>query len=161
MASRMKKIFRLFPTRSQLPSFGIKLHREAARVARRLGLSLAPDHGREADEHRGAHAGLVQHPGAGVFGGRLVADLAVSLEPAVGARAAGVDDPLRNALAVEVGDLLDELVVLERRRPALADGAHALVVAHGMALPGRQNRPFLGHEASSFRRMPLPLMVRP
>jgi hypothetical protein len=45
-------------------------------------------------------------------------------------------DPLRDALAVEVGDLLDELVVLERRRPPLAHAAEALVVAHGMTLTG-------------------------
>ena len=101
----------------------LELDREAARVARRLGRVLGADHGREADEDGRAHAGLRQHLGAGVFRGRLVADLAVGLEIAVRGGAAGVDDALGDALAVEMRDLLDELVVLEGRRAALADAS--------------------------------------
>ena len=136
MASRMKKTLRLLPTRSQLPSTRLELDREAARVARRLGAFLGAGHGREAHEHRRLHAGLVEHAGARVFGGRLVADLAIGLELAMRAGAAGMHDALRDALAVEMGDLLDELVVLERRGTALADRAGRLVVADRDGLGG-------------------------
>jgi hypothetical protein len=45
-----------------------------------------------------------------------------------------VDDALRDPLAVEVGHLLEELVVLERGRAALADRPLVLVVVDRMAL---------------------------
>ena len=45
----------------------------------------------------------------------------VVLEVAVRAEAARVDDPLRDALVVEVEDLLPEVEVLEQRRTALAE----------------------------------------
>jgi hypothetical protein len=44
-------------------------------------------------------------------------------------------DPLGNPLAVEVGDLLEEMVVLQRGRAAAADGALGLVVDDRMPLP--------------------------
>ena len=47
----------------------------------------------------------------GVGGGRLVADLPRRLEPAVGDEAAGVHHPLGDAFAVEMADLLEEVVV--------------------------------------------------
>jgi hypothetical protein len=49
-------------------------------------------------------------------------------------RTTGVDDALGDALAVEVADLLDEVVVLERPRPAVADRAHVLIVLNRVAL---------------------------
>ena len=84
-------------------------------------------------------AGLLEQLGAGVFGGRLVADLAGGLELAVADEAAGMDDALGDALAVEMGDLFQELVVLQRGRTAAADGALRLVVGDRMPLPVRQN----------------------
>ena len=52
----------------------------------------------------------------------------VDLEAAVGAGAARVDDALRDALVVEVGDLLAEVEVLEQRGAALARLERVLVV---------------------------------
>ncbi len=46
---------------------------------------------------------------------------------------------LRDALAVEVADLLEELVVLERRRSARPDRALVLVVVDRMPLTVGQN----------------------
>jgi hypothetical protein len=46
--------------------------------------------------------------------------------------------PLGDALAIEVRDLLQEVVVLEDGRAAVADGAVVLVVGDGMALAGGQ-----------------------
>src|SRR5205085_1137892 len=101
--------------------------------------------GGEAHEHRRLHPGLVEDAGARVLGGRLVADLPVGLEVAVRAGAAGMHHALGDPLAVEMGDLLDELVVLERRGTPLAHRAGALVVADRVALAGRQDRALIAH----------------
>ena len=113
---------------------GVHLDGEATRVAQVLGRVAAVDHRREADEERRPLALLLEQLGAGVVADRLVADRAVGLEVAVGAGAAGVDDPLGDALAVEVGDLLQEVVVLQDRRAALANRAVVLVVVDRVAL---------------------------
>ena len=118
---------------------GIELHREAARIAGDLGGVAAADHGREADGQRRLLAGFLEQLGAGVFGGGLVADLAGRLELAVADEAAGMDDALGDPLAVEMGDLLQELIVLQRGRTAAADGALGLVVGDRMALPVGQD----------------------
>src|SRR5690606_7673525 len=113
---------------------GVELHREAARVARHLGGVAAPDHGGEADRQRRLLARLGEDLRPGVLRGGLVADLPRRLELAVAGEAARMDHPFGDALAVEVADLLQELVVLQRRRAAAADGALRLVVADRMAL---------------------------
>jgi hypothetical protein len=146
IASRMKKTFRLL---IPVAVDRLELHREAARIALGLRRFLGAGHGGEAHEHRRLDAGLVQHPRAGVLGGRLVADLAIGLEVAVRAGAARMHHALRNALAVEMRDLLDELVVFEGRGPALADRAGALVVANRVALAGGQNRALIAHAVLS------------
>src|SRR5690606_34969170 len=74
----------------------------------------------------------------GVLADRLVADGAVGLKVTVSAGTPGVHHPLRNPLPVEVADLLDEVVILERGRPARANRALVLVVINRVALPGRQ-----------------------
>src|SRR3954471_28682 len=114
---------------------GVELHREAARITGDLGGVAAADDGREADGERGLLAGLLEQLGAGVGGCRFVADLPGGLEFAVAHEAAGVHHALGDALAVEVGDLLEELIVLQRSRAAAADGALGLVVGDRMALP--------------------------
>ena len=75
------------------------------------------------------------------FDDRLVADRAVRLEVAVGAGAARVHDALRDPLAVEMGDLLQEVVVLQDRRAAVADRAVVLVVVDRVPLAGGQTWP--------------------
>ena len=148
MASRMKKTLRLLPTRSQLPSTVLNLTAKPRGSRAVSGLSLAPT-----TVEKRTNIGVFtpvsfSTRGAGVLGGRLVADLAIGLETAVRAGAAGMHDALGDPLTVEMGDLLDELIVLERRRSALADRADALVVGDRMALAGRQNRAFVAHESS-------------
>ena len=64
----------------------------------------------------------------------------VVLEIAVGAKAAGMDDALGDALVVEVEDLLAEVEVFQRRRPAIADPQRVLVVGDRDALLGGQHR---------------------
>jgi hypothetical protein len=52
-----------------------------------------------------------------------------------------VHDTLGNALVVEVEDLLSEVEVFERRRPARADAQGVLVVVDGRALAGGERWP--------------------
>jgi hypothetical protein len=59
-------------------------------------------------------------------------------EDAVGRGAAGVDDALGDALAVEMGDLLEEVVVLEHQRPARAHAAACSGCRGRVALARRQ-----------------------
>ncbi len=61
----------------------------------------------------GVSTSFVEEGGRREVGGGAVAD-----EHAVRAGAAGVHDPLGDALVVEVGDLLAQVVVLQQRRPA-------------------------------------------
>jgi hypothetical protein len=114
--------------------FGVELDGETAGVACGLGRVASTDDGGEADREVGALAGLVEKLGAGESGDGLVAPLAGGLEVTEGDGAAGVDNALRDALAVEVADLLEELVVLEGRGTAVADRARVLVVVDLMTL---------------------------
>ena len=59
-----------------------------------------------------------------------------------------MDDALGNALAIEVTDLLEELVVLERGRSAVADRALVLVVADGVTLAVGQRAAVVSHGLS-------------
>jgi hypothetical protein len=119
---------------------GVHLHREATRVAGGLGGVAAAGHGREPDRQLGLLAVLGEQLGPGELRGRLVPDLAGRREVPVGECSAGVHHPLRDALAVEVADLLQELVVLQRRRPTSAHRALVLVVVDRVALSVGQHR---------------------
>lgn len=68
--------------------------------------STDPGHGRKAHRQLGLLARILQELGPGQRGDRLVADCAVGLQDAERRSAAGVNDPLWDALAVEVADLL-------------------------------------------------------
>ena len=107
---------------------GVELHGEAADVAGEVGRALVAGDGGEADEGLGPLPGAGEQVGAGDVGERLV-----GLEVAVDAEAAGVDDALRDALVVEVEDLLAEVEVLEQGRAARA----GLAASSGRRRPGR------------------------
>ena len=116
------------PDEVEVPLVRVELRREPAHVARRVdGPPLARD-GREAHEDRGALALLRQERGARVLRQRCVA-----LEHAVRGGAAGVHDPLGDALVVEVGDLLPEDEVLQERGTAQSGLERVLVVGDGLA----------------------------
>src|SRR5688500_4109900 len=126
------------PDQVPVPVLGLELHREATWVARSLRGVAAADDGREADHDRRLLARLRQNLGPRVLRRRLVADTAVGLELAVRHETAGMDDALRDALTVEVADLLDEVVVLQGRWAPVADGTLVLVVIDGVPLARRQ-----------------------
>ena len=129
-----------------VPFVGVELDGESANVARGVGGAALAEHRREPHEDRRLLACLGEHRGAGDVGQRLV-----TLEVAVRRRPARVDDPLGNALVVEMGDLLAEDEVLEQRRPAQAGLERVLVVADRHALIGRQ-RPLAGVDPNPIER---------
>ncbi len=93
---------------------GVELHGEPARVANGVSRPARAENGREAAEDIGLLALRCEERSAcHRLGG------SVGLEHAVGRRAARVHDALRDALVVEVGDLLAEVEVLQQRRPAV------------------------------------------
>ena len=67
------------------------------------------------------------------------------MNDAVGAGAAGVHDPLRDPLVVEVGDLLAQVVVLQQGRAALAGLQRVVGVAQPGALGRRQEAALRRH----------------
>ena len=91
---------------------GVKLGGESAGVAHRVCRSAGTEHRREAHEDIGFRIGLQERRLADLLGG------AVAAEHAVRRGAAGVHRTLRDALVVEVHDLLPQVVILQQRRAA-------------------------------------------
>ncbi|MCY1436438.1 hypothetical protein D9M71_525640 [compost metagenome] len=77
---------------------------------------------------------LFEQLGAGIAG-----DIVSNGKGTVGARAFGMDAPLRNVLAVEMGELLDQVEVVEQQRTARAGGAGVLVVGYRCTAGGGEN----------------------
>ena len=88
---------------------GVKLDREAAHIARRIGRAALAHHRRKTHEDRGALAGFGEKRRPRDLGQRLVA-----FEIAVRRRAARMNDALGNALVIEVRDLLAQNEVFEQ-----------------------------------------------
>src|ERR1017187_645237 len=124
---------------------GAELHGESARAPSDLRRVTAAGDRRETDAQRSALSLLLEQLGTRVFGCKLVADLAVRLEIPVRDGTARVHDALRYALAVEVADLLQELVVLECGGAARADRPLALVVRYRVSLAIGQVAAGLAH----------------
>ena len=98
---------------------GVELHREAAHVAGGIRRTALAGDGRKAHEDRRAFAGLGKDRRARELCQRLVA-----LEVAMCARSAGVHDALRDALMIEVSDLLAQDEVFQQagpRKPAFRE----------------------------------------
>src|SRR5690606_15554292 len=101
---------------------------------RRLGRILRACHGGEANHKRCSLPSAGKHLRPRIFLDRLVPDFPVSFEISERSRSAGVHNALRDLLPVEVADLLNEVVVFQRSRSAVADGADVLIIMHGMTL---------------------------
>jgi hypothetical protein len=106
---------------------GINLDCETPKVALGVGRSALPGDVRETHETLALRAPL-QGLGLGV-----AADIASNLERTVSAGALGMDDALGNALAVEIGVLLEQLPVLDQQRSARAGGQRVLIVCNRCA----------------------------
>jgi hypothetical protein len=97
----MKNTGMLLPTRSNVPSSVKKLHRESTGVAHRIRGAARAQHCRKAGEDFGFGALLTKKSGL-----RYRRGSAIGLEDAVGGGAPCMHDALRNALVIEVSDLL-------------------------------------------------------
>ena len=120
---------------------GIELDREAAHVAHRVGRAAFARHGREAHENGRALRRVLQEVGRGELRHRLV-----DLEVAMRGRAARMDHALRDALVVEMRDLLAQDEILQQRRSAHAGLERVVVVGDVDPLVGRELGDRLLHE---------------
>ena len=108
--------------------FGVELEGEAAHVAVRVRVAPFAGHRRETREHRRALANLVEEGGLGPLG-----DVGGHLEVAEGAAALDVVHAIGDALADEVGQLLDQVGVLQHHGAVGADGERGIVAGCGAA----------------------------
>ena len=119
---------------------GVELDREAADIA--LGIrraALAGDGGKARED-----LGLLAHLGEQLRLG-VLRDIVGDSEGAIGARPLGVHAPLRDHLAVEVGQLFQKPEILQQHRAAWSGGHHILVVGHRAAVGRGQFGRFVTH----------------
>ena len=133
---------------------GVELDREPAYVARGVGRPAGAGDRREPDEDRRAPPGSRRKP-AVVTSERV----ARKLEVAMRRGAARMDDPLRDPLVVEVGDLLAEVEVLEQRGAPLPGAQRVVGVVDPNSLIGSQVGS--GRPAVLFQLRLLVVLVRP
>ena len=119
---------------------GVELEGKAAHVALRVRGAALAGHGGEAQERLGLLADLGEKRGA-----RVARHVVGDGKGAVRRRALGVHHALRDALAVEVLHLLQELHVLHEQRAACARGQGILVVGDGRAVGGGQDVMMVTH----------------
>ena len=117
---------------------GVELHREPPGIPFRVRRTLLPSHGGEAYEHVGPLAHLVKELGLGVLG-----HVRGDLEVPVGSGPFGVDHPLRYPLAIEVGQLFDEVHVLNERG-TVPTRSHGVLVVINRLTEVLGQRPLLG-----------------
>ncbi|MNN36314.1 hypothetical protein D3C81_1502070 [compost metagenome] len=139
----------------EIPFIGIELDGKAAYVAHCIARATRPLHRGETHEHRGDFFRVLQEAGLGQLG---VA--AITLEVAMHPGTAGVDDTFRNALMVEVGDLLAHDEVFKQRRATGASLEAVLVVGNLYPLVGAQGLAG-GIAAEAFQALQLGIGVGP
>ncbi len=111
---------------------GVELHREATHIAPGVWTALLAGDTREALQGLGGRARL-EHRGPGVL-----RDVLRHLEGAERSAALRVHDPLRNTLAIELGELFHQVAVVECGHPIDACGERMLVALHrGSGLGGQ------------------------
>ena len=97
--------------------FGVELDGKTSWIASRIGRSSCTHHRRETDEDICLFLRVLEEFRASVFCHALV-----HLEVAVRAGTFSVNHTLRNALTVEVRELLDKKHILQQNRSTFADG---------------------------------------
>jgi len=107
----------------------VELYGESAHIPRQVKRAFVTCHGRETYERRGLFSAALKNVGLGDVGERLI-----GLEIAVRPEAAGVHDALGDALMIKVKDLLAQVEILKRSRPARTDPERVLIVGDGDAL---------------------------
>ncbi len=105
---------------------------------------------RKSDEDRGLFSRLLEQLGAGVFRNGLVPGFPVGLKNTVGSGSPRMNDPLRNAFTVKVGNLLQVMVIFQRTGPPATNRSDVLVVRDRMPLTGRQRLARCGEIGARF-----------
>src|SRR5439155_26825474 len=119
--------------------FGVVLHRKPAGIALGVRGALLSADGREAQEHRSLLANLFKQ-----LRRRVLRHVRVGhRKGAVSARALGMDDTLRNTLAVEVRHLLKQQEVLKTDGPGTPTVREFWVLPTGPPLSGVLNLLFV------------------
>ena len=121
-----KKDRRVVPHHVPVAFLGVELQGKAAHVTLSIGGAQFTRHRRESGDHIGLLADFGKNLGLGVAG-----DIVGDGEGAVCAPALGMDDALGDPLAVLMGQLLEELVVLHQKRAARTCGQRVLIVGNG------------------------------
>jgi hypothetical protein len=107
----------------------VQLHGEAANVTREIRWTFVPGDGWEPHKGRGFLAGpLEQIRCRDLIQGSIV------LEVPVGAKTSRVNDAFRDALMIEVENLLTKVKILKRSRAAGSYAERILIVGHGRPL---------------------------
>lgn len=106
----------------------VVLNGEAARISDDLRSTAVTSDSRKAAEHGGLLADLVQISRFGVFG-----DVVGHLEISMSTSATSMNAAFRDDLAVEIGHLVEEDIILQQEGSKSADGGGMLVIAYGAA----------------------------
>ena len=125
----------------EIAILGIELDREAARIAPGIGAPTLARHGGE------AHRGLALRAGLEDLCLGIFRDVRGRLPRTERARTLGVGLAFGNPLAIEVGHLLDQVVIVQDDRAIGADGQRMLVALDGDTGIGGGGGNGLGHGA--------------
>lgn len=105
----------------------VELDGKTARITSRIGTSLFSANGRKSRKNRSSLSNLVQEGGLGV-----ASHVVGHFKVAVSTGALGMDDTFGDALAIKVGQLVNEMVVLEEDGTVGTDGERVLVIGDWM-----------------------------
>ena len=117
---------------------GVELQRKAAHVALGIRRTTLAGDGREAQEQLPSSCRSSRSTSAFVY----LRDVVGDGQRAIGTRALGVHGALRNALAVLMRELFEQMEVLEQHRAARAGGQRILVIGDRRAAIRRKRRRF-------------------
>src|SRR5215831_5492401 len=121
-----EKHWDIVPDDVPVPFLRVKLYGKATDVTRQVRRALVTGHGREAYEGGGLFPSTLKQIGFGDVGKRLIV-LEISTRP----EAAGMYHPLRDALMVEVEELLTEVKIFKCCGAAGTDFERILIVGDG------------------------------
>jgi len=105
-----------------IPFFGKEFDGKAPRIARRIRRARLPTHRRKANRHWGFLALFTEH---GSFANALNEIRLCDFEITSSARALGVHDTFRNAFTVEMGQVINEVEILQNNRTRFRPSSHA------------------------------------
>ncbi|MNN54352.1 hypothetical protein D3C81_1691650 [compost metagenome] len=113
---------------------GVKLYRKATRITLGVCRTALATYGRKTQEGFSLLTNRVKQLGLGES-----SDVLGDCKGAIGSGALGVYTPLRDVLAIEVSELLDQVEIVEQQRAAGASRAGILVVSYGGTAGGGEN----------------------